>query len=205
MIANNQFITNHYGTDGLLKIVDIDYNIVDNINYAVNFEEFLYYTIPTIFRIYEKEGVEKRDVLYYYLLSIIRVFQQKANLTTNTRNAILQRMIWNSQTLRLQQMLRDVFQNDNIYVNNASYSAYNNYLFNRDESPAATEQVYLHNRDEVVLHENQLYLFNIREKKEYDILITLDINLKTQNDLIINFLKIYTLTNKIIKIEYVSF
>ena len=201
MIQDTQFITNHYGTDGLLKIVDTDYDSINNINYAVDYERFLYYTIPTIFRIAEKNNTIFRETLYYYLVSIIRVFQTDANLVSNIRKAILQRMNWNSQTLKLQQIMRDVFENDNIYINNNYFEIYNNYLFNKNESAPTSQQLYFTNKAE----SESVYLFKKRESKEYDVLITIDESLKTNDELIKAFLQIYTLNNKIFKIEYVSF
>ena len=116
MIREDEYITKHYGTDGLFipAVTDPDVSL-DGINYIPDLENFVYQFIPERYRPYlDNASTIVRRKLYDYLISVAKVLEKDNESWNNIRKAIYQRLNWNSQTLLFQQNLRDVFENDDI-------------------------------------------------------------------------------------------
>lgn len=206
MIADNQYITTHYeGTDGRFKVIDLDPDISDDgINYIPDLSQFAWYTLPSFYRMYKNSGdMAEREILYFYIVAICRVLQNNNTNWNSNRKAFQQRQNWNSQTLKFTQILRDVFENGNIYIEDVFSEIRQRYLFNQNEAIPVDEEVYLYNIGETTAGLDQTYLYNNVEINNVDLIIKVDISLISDSKLIEEFCKIYILDTVAFRIEWI--
>ena len=207
MVLENQIIERRYAsTDRYFEDIEIDYSVsLDNIKTIPNINQFIFYTLPPFYRILIENGSLKKEILYFYILSVAKVIEaQMFKKINDNRIATLQRFNWSAQTLIIQQALRDTFQSTNIWVQNVSSQVKLNYLFNQFETIPTSEQIYLFNESESTSGYYQPTYLHNRIEYDTDTIFTIDSVLICYDSQIKQFINKYINSDKKYKIEYVS-
>ena len=143
-----------YGTDGLtIDATDNGTNFFSeflNLDLDLDYRVLLFNLLPKVYRIsLDNDNAQLiRKILYKYLNVIFRYLNARKTEELAQRYDKLQEVNFNSKTIVLQQILRDTFKSDGIYIENTRTTILQKYLFRKTEEVTSQNKVFVYRKSE---------------------------------------------------------